>query len=400
MPLNIKVGPIGLLDMLKFKNQPKVRRAAIARAPSTPLPKAFGSNLKAEALHPERQSLRIAQVIDRGPNAKTFVFESADGKPLAFFRAGQYLSLSLSIGGSRITRPYSICSSPKQASEGRYEITVKEVPDGFASGYMLANWKVGAVVEASGPQGAFHYEGLRDARRIVGVAGGSGITPFLSMARALRDGTEDFELTILYGSRSAADILFRDELDSIAASCPKVKIVHVLSDAGEEGFERGYITADLIGKHAGSGRYGVFMCGPRAMYSFLDGELPKLRLPRKDVRRELFGAPKDPRGLPGYPAGASEATFKLAAIIRGERFEMPCLSTETMLAALERSGVAVPSRCRSGECGFCRSKLVSGPVFIPEDIDGRRAGDLAYGYVHPCATYALGDLVIEAPGAS
>ena len=74
---------------------------------------------------------------------------------------------------------------------------------------------------ASDPQGFFYYEDLRDAKHVVGLAGGSGITPFLSMAYALRDGAEDFELTLLYGSRDEESILFKKELDEVAAACPK-----------------------------------------------------------------------------------------------------------------------------------------------------------------------------------
>ena len=112
------------------------------------------------------------------------------------------------------------------------------------------------------------------------LAGGSGITPFLSMARAIRDGVEDFNLTILFGSRTEESILFREELDEICAACDKVKVVHVLSDEEKAGFEHGFITADIIQKYAVA-PYSVFICGPEAMYRFLSGEVAKLALPRR-----------------------------------------------------------------------------------------------------------------------
>ena len=78
-------------------------------------------------------------------------------------------------------------------------------------------------------------------------------------------------------------------------------------------------------------------------------------------------------------------------------FEIPCNANENILVALERAGVAGPNRCRGGICGWCRSRLLSGDVFIPEDTDGRRAQDKLDGYIHPCATFAVSDLSIEMP---
>lgn len=398
--LYVKVGLIGAFDMLKFKNQPKVRARRIARASAAPLPEEYGTNARAAALHPKTQALAVTEVLQHGPDVKSYVLRREDGMPAAYFRAGQYLSLQLEIDGAAITRPYSISSSPDYAREGKYLLTIKRADGGFASGYILDHWVVGTKVTASGPEGLFYYEPLRDAKRVVGLAGGSGITPFLSMAYAIRDGAEDFELTILYGSRRRGDVLFEKEFAEIAAQTSgRVKLVDVLCDEQAEGCESGYLTAELISKYAGEGPYSVFLCGPQAMYRFFDGELPKLSVEPKFVRRELFGAEKQPWTLPGYPADARGKEFKLTVKNCGRVYELRASADEPVLVAIERAGVKAPSRCRSGECGYCHSKLVSGDVFVSEATDGRRRADKVFGYIHPCVTYPLSDLTIELPGA-
>ena len=245
--LKVKVGLIGKFDMLKFKNMKKVREKAIQAAPANEISGVFPINENAKALHPDFLELVIDRIIDRGEaQAKTFVLKRPDGAPLPYFRAGQYISLKLPLDGSFVTRSYSLCSSPKEALRGEYDITVRANPGGFVADRLLAEKKPGDTIISSGPLGFFYYEDLRDAKHVVGLAGGSGITPFLSMARALADGIEDFTLTLLFGSRDEDNILFRGELDELARSCPKFKVIHVLSEEEKEGFEHGFITADLI----------------------------------------------------------------------------------------------------------------------------------------------------------
>lgn len=396
--LNYKVGLIGKLDMLRFKNMPKVREQAIQAAPATPLPKTLTTNEKAKTRHPAKQEVVISEIRRNGADAKTIVLKTPDGSPLAYYRAGQYVSVSVPIGGTVTTRSYSLCSSPAWAKRGEYNITVKRDDAGFVSPYIQDNWKVGQKVTISGPQGHLYYEGLRDAKKVVALAGGSGITPFMGMAYAIRDGLEDFDLTILFGSRTAEGIVYKKELDEVCAACSKVHVVHVLSDEEREGYEHGFITADLIKKYGGDGEYSIFMCGPQAMYNFLDGEIAKLSLRRKFVRRELFGAIKDPWNQPGYPAEMRGRSFRLKVIKYGEEFDITASADEPLLTAIERAGITAPSRCRSGECGWCRSKLISGNVFIPEKTDGRRKADLDFGYIHPCSSFPTGDCVIEISG--
>ena len=398
MAVNVKVGLIGAFDMLKFKNMAKVREQAIQAAPAKEVNGEFTINQLAKKLHPDYQKLVVAEIIDHaGAASKTFVFKRVDGEPVAYFRAGQYLSLKLRIGDSFVTRPYSISSSPKWALEGKVAITVRSNPGGFAAEWLLENLKVGDEVTASGAEGQFYYEELRDSKNVIALAGGSGITPFLSMAYAIRDGIEDFNLTILFGSRTRENILFADELAKIQADCPKVKVVHVLSDEEAEGYEHGFINAELIKKYAPE-EYSIFLCGPEAMYRFAEKEIAKLDLPRRKVRREMLGVTKKVWGQPGYPAAAKDQTFKVTVRRGDKEYQIEAAANEPILAAIERAGIEAPSRCRSGECGWCRSKLISGEVYVPAENEGRRFSDVEHDYLHPCASFPVSDLVIEVPG--
>lgn len=398
--LKVKIGLIGKLDMLKFKNMKKVREQAIQAAPAREVKGDFPINNNAKALHPDYVTLVVDEIIDRGAaNAKTYILRSKDGKALPYFRAGMYLNLKLELDGSLVTRSYSLCSSPKKALEGKYAITVRSNPGGFAADKLLTGLKVGDEVVSSCPQGFFYYEDLRDCPTVIGLAGGSGITPFLSMAEAIADGTEDFDLVLLFGSRDVDNILFKDELDALAKKTDKFKVIHVLSDSEAEGYEHGFITAKLIKKYAPEGEdYSVFLCGPEGMYKFLKPEIAKLGLPERLFRRKLIDVTKSVWESEGYPAECRDKTFELTVRQGDKEYKIPCSANEPVLVAIERAGIKAPSRCRSGECGWCRSKLVSGTYFVPAENEMRRWADKEYGYIHPCSTFATSDMVLEVPG--
>lgn len=360
----------------------------------------------ARALHPKQQYVKVAKIIERADDCKSFVLvpdEEKGTKSLAYFGAGKYLTVFEEIEGMKITRAYSISSKPKDTLDGKYMLTIKRVDGGLMSNYILDTWEVGTKVKVSAPAGNFEYQPLRDAKKVICLAGGSGITPFLSMAGAIVDGDEDFELTLLYGSRNKDAILFYDELLDITQKTDKVKVVHVLSDenadASEEGFEKGFITAELIKKYAPENEYySVFICGPQVMYNFLEKELPKLELPKKYIRHEMFGEFHDPKTQADYPSDVPE-TVTITVTIQDETKTVTGSTNDSVLQILEKNGIAAPARCRSGECGFCHSHLLSGKVYVPKHLEYRRLADFKFDCIHPCCSFPLSDLVINVPVA-
>jgi ferredoxin-NADP reductase len=403
MKYNYKKDALKTLSVGPFLAIEKTRDAKIEAASDDMPVSEFNANRLAKALHPKVQYAKIKAVKDHS-DAKSFTLVPDGGRgtnALAYFRAGQYVSVYLNIGGAKLNKPYSISSNPGDAlgeENTSYTLTAKKSAKGYASDYILDNWKEGDALELSAPLGEFYYERLRDADTVIGLAGGSGITPFYSMACAIATGIEDFRLTILYGSRTRENILLKDELDAVAArSDGKVKVVHVLSDEEADGFEHGFLSADIIKKYTPSGDYSIFMCGPREMYDYEDGEIEKLGLKRRRVRRELFGEFGDPARDTAYPEAEAGKSYQLTVDVFGEQKTVSCRSSQTLLSAMEDAGIDAPSHCRSGDCGWCHSRLVSGEVFVPESVDGRRLADVKFGWVHPCCTYPLSDITLEVP---
>ena len=397
--MNVKVGLIGVFDMLKFKNLRKNRAEMIASAEAKPLPGTYRVNELAKRLHPTAQHLKIAEIIDETHDAKSFVLVPDKEKgttALAPFKAGSYINVRTMLAGSVARRTYSLSSSPKEALEGKYRITVKLKEGGFLSAWLHNEAKVGDTLTATDPGGHITYSRIRDCRRVVALAGGSGITPFYSMADAIVNGQEDFTLTILSGSRTADGILLKDEIEALAAkSAGRVKVVHVLSDEEREGYEHGFVTAELIKKYAGEGDYSVLMCGPKAMYTFCEGECKKLGLPKRRYRAEMSGDYMGVVDNADYPKEQIGREYSLTVLIHGEATRLKCQAGESLLWAMERAGINAPSHCRSGECGWCHSRLVSGEVYVPAEVDGRRVADKKFGWIHPCVSYPLSDITLE-----
>ena len=386
------------LTPFPFLGEVKTRVKAIQAAPDTIPQSVYNANILAKSLHPAVQHVKIAKVEDHG-GAKSFTLvpDKARGtEKMAYFRASQYVSVSLNIDGAPVNKPYTIRSNPKDAlgsGDTSYTLTIKLTDPAYASAHILSTWKEGDQVDISGPLGDFYYQNLRDAKQVVAIAGGSGITPFYSMAAAIADGIEDFDLTILYGSRTADSILLKDEIEAVAArSKGRVKVIHVLSHEEKEGFEHGFITAELIRKYAPQGDYSVFMCGPKAMYTFEEGEMKKLGLPKRRYRMEMSGDYLGAAQNADFPGSKKGKVFTLTVDIRGEKQTIPCKAEESLLWAMEQAGIKAPSHCRSGECGWCHSRLVSGDVYIPEDADGRRMADKKFGWIHPCCSFPLSDI--------
>jgi len=180
-----------------------------------------------ERLHPPKLQLKVSRIISETATAKTLRLISA-GAPLPPFQAGQYINLNVVIGGIRTSRAYSISSSPAQTAY--YDLTVRRIENGFVSDYLLDQVKVGDEFEASAPTGNFYYNPLFHGKNLVFIAGGSGITPFMSMIREVLDSGIDRQITLIYGSKSAEDVIFDQELTDYAVNFLNFSYHLVISD--------------------------------------------------------------------------------------------------------------------------------------------------------------------------
>lgn len=354
------------------------------------LPKDYVENF-VSLLHPKFIDVKVSEIIEETSTTKTIRFSPKDGY-LPPFRAGQYVSLKVKIGKILTGRSFTISSPPH--IRGFYDITVRRVEEGFVSQYLLDDVKIGDEFEISGPAGSFYHEPLTDGNELVFIGGGSGITPFRSIVKEVIDRSQDFKIWLIYGSRTADDIIFEDEFNEISKNHQNIKYQLVVSEPpdGYSG-KKGFITADVIKEVVGDVKGKTFyLCGPDLMYSFVVPEIEKLKVAGRKIKKEAYGPPTDITKEPGWPKDVSpDKIFKIT--VRGEK-TIDAKAGEPILNSLERASIVAPYVCRSGECSYCRTKIHSGKAFMPDRVPIRES-DRWYDYIHSCMAYPLSDMEIS-----
>jgi len=343
-----------------------------------------------QQLHPKQLELCVAEIIEESASTKTFRLISKDGY-LPPFLAGQYIALFLEINGIRTGRPFSISSPPNQT--GYFDITVKRVENGLVSNYLLDRVNRGDELLSSGPEGNFYFNPIIHKKTMTCIAGGSGITPFMSMIREIVDCGLDRTVHLFYGNRTDEDVIFDAELTNISERFDNIAYVPVIEEP-DDGFDGacGFVTGDLVREFIGDIEdKSFFICGPQGLYDFCLPELEGMGIPRRKVRQEMYGAPLNIWEYPGWPqAVGADDTFSVK-LKDGRQFEAS--AAESLLVALEKNKAVVPSLCRSGECSMCRVKILSGKVYQPAGVPVRKS-DRQFGYVHSCVSYPIENLEI------
>jgi ferredoxin-NADP reductase len=342
-------------------------------------------------LHPPRMLLRVTDIFDETASTKTFRLVAED-PPLPPFQAGQYIALAVEVDGVRTSRPYSIASPPNQL--GFYDITVRRVEDGVVSNHLLDRIKPGDVLESSGPVGEFYHNPIFHKKTMVCIAGGCGITPFMSMIREIMECGLDRTVHLFYGNKGLDDVIFHETFLWFSERFENFHYYPVIEEP-PEGYDgcRGFITGKLVRDTLGDlADKTYYLCGPRAMYDFCLPELERLGIPKSRLRREVYGAPVDITRDAGWPTGV-KGEDRFTVRVRG-RGTFPARASESVLAGLEKNGFVLPALCRSGECSMCRVKLLAGKVFQPAGVLLRKS-DRQFGYIHSCAAYPLEDLEIS-----
>lgn len=352
----------------------------------------------ANEIHKDKVKAVVVNIKDETPSSKTFTLKACEGYEMPYFNAGQHISVKFPIDGKYVTRPFSVSSSPKETDEGLLQITLRKNENGYVTPFVWDNWKEGTEVLFDGAFGDGWYSPIRDTKHVVGIAGGSGITAFRSIAKDMATSKRPEKFTILYGSRNQDDIIFFDELNEIAkASDGTVEVFNILSEP-KEGWtgETGFISADIIKKLVPDwDKVSYYVSGPQPMYDFLAGEFKKMGIIEKFVRMEEYGETPDITKSPLYPKGHENETFKITVQFGCDEQVIDAKATDTVVVSLEKAGLAPDTHCRSGACGWCRSLLVKGDVWQRPQSDGVRASDKDYGYFHPCSAYPMSDLTIK-----
>lgn len=386
------------IDMLSTKKMIEQRISNVESTPIKPIEPLSYVNQLAEIIHPKQHNLKVVKIQQTTHNSKKYTLETTNNNA-AFFRAGQYLSIYLNIDGYEINRPYTISSSPLTAkNKNQYELIIKSKPDGYVSNYILNNVKLGDILKSTSPQGDFYYTFLRDKLHVVAICAGSGITPFISMAKAIVDGCEKFSLTIIYGNRTKKDIILHDELNELEKkSNNKIKIVHVLSEekVSSNNYEHGFITKEIIKKYCDPSKVSFYLCGPKAMYKFVMKNLLELKVEHKFIRCEASNEIGKPNIYNTYKNLGNKEIYKINVKSKNHSYWINARFDETILVALQKAKIAILSNCLSGKCSWCRVKITKGTVYSPKTFASYRGADNINKIYYTCSSFPTSDLEIE-----
>ena len=344
--------------------------------------------------------LRVARIYPETPDVKTFRFVSCDRGPIPFsYLPGQFLTLMLPIEGNPTKRSYTISSSPAQ---GYYcEISVKREDQGLGSRYLHDVLKEGDTLDFHGPSGKFTFTG-KESGSIVLIGGGVGITPLMSVTRALADMGWRGEICLVVGCSDPEHFLFGAEIERLKERNPNLHVFVAMSALKEDlpGFHRGQITKDLLLEWVPdiATKPRIHLCASPRMMDAVKQMLADLGVPSERIKTESFGSQEkpatraivwaaQPKAEPGQPAAtvAFQRSAK-SATVQGD---------ETVLEAAERLGVEMNYSCRVGSCGECSVRLISGEVKMDVE-DALEPEDKAAGIILGCQARPTSNVVVEA----
>ncbi len=327
----------------------------------------------------------------------------APADPEAFeFIQGQYLTFRQEIEGEEIRRSYSICAG---LDDGVLQVGIKRVDGGAFSTWANEVLSVGDVVSAMPPMGGFHAPLTPDrAKRYVGFAGGSGITPVLSIIRTVLAREPKARFTLIYANRGVNTIMFREEIEDLKnLHLGRFNVIHVLEqDAQEIDLFTGMVTEEKCGELIRSGWVGVegldmaFICGPEPMMLGIAAALKTAGVPEERIKFELFVSAQPGRLkrkavsiADGSGGGETEVAVTLDGSTQTIRFGKDTSILEGALA----SSLDVPFACKAGVCSTCRCRLIDGEVEMVTN-HALEDDEVAKGYRLSCQSYPLTDRVV------
>lgn len=350
---------------------------------------------------PQYYDLKIRQIVQETKDAITIVFDQPAGENLEY-RSGQFLTLIVNIGGKDIRRSYSLCSSP--FLDESPAVTVKRVDNGVMSNWLADNLKPGSSIKVMEPMGQFTTEFVKSNKRhIVMFAGGSGITPMMSIIKSLLKQEPDSIVSLIYCNRNIDSIIFKDTLESWATKYEgRLHVIHVLDEApmNWQGYS-GLLNHDMLVKlferipDWGIDKTTYLMCGPEGMMKNVETLLDAHKIPRAKIFKESFVNGTIDKEKKEAPAGGDNKAREVTIRYDGNEFKFKVEPNRTILETALDQGIDLPYSCQSGLCTACRGKALSGKVKLDEE-DGLSQSEKNEGYVLTCVGHPLtDDVVIE-----
>ena len=343
-------------------------------------------------------ALRVAEVVPETAEANSIRFEvPAELRDRFAFKAGQHLTLRATLGGEEVRRNYSLCTAPDDQD---WMVTVKRIAGGIFSNWVGDQLKPGDMLDVMPPHGSFTTDfDASKSRHLVGIAGGSGITPVISLIKSTLKYEPNSSFTLLYGNRDSSSVIF---LEALAALKDKhhgrLEIYHFL-DAEEQDIELFNGMLDrarceeaiehLVPDAAEVD--GWFICGPGPMMDAAEGVLLDRNIPRERIHIERFTADRPPEAvareieqLQSQAEGVS-----VSVTLDGRTRKVP-FTQGNILDSARASGLPAPFACKAGVCATCRAKVTSGKVEMAARY-GLTDEEVAAGYVLTCQSVPLGD---------
>ena len=349
----------------------------------------FGMAVPAERLSSSGGTyrVRLARIEYQTPEAKTLRFLLPQGRHIVA-RPGQFFTFEWMIDGRPVIRSYSICSSPSQRSF--IEITPKRVPNGCVSRFLNDRAKVGLTAKARGPYGRFYFDEAKH-QRIVMIAGGSGITPMLSILRYIDDLSIAVPATLIYCVHSIGEAFFQSEIAALQARLSWLRYVLVLSRPHSEwaGWKGRLRNENLEAELEEPLDSTFFLCGPPSFMELGRDLLKHIGVEPSSILQESFGGAVAGERQTSSTRGPLEVNFYRSAVA----FKVS--PNETLLESSEKNGVLIPSGCRQGVCGTCRTRLLSGRVRM-ETEEGLNDELRSQGFILPCVSRPIGDITLDA----
>lgn len=329
--------------------------------------------------------LEIIDIVEETHDIRTFRLKRKSGKPFPEFNEGQFITFHIPHDGDFIQRSYSISSSTMNRLI--VSVSIKKIHDGIGSSWFHER-NVGDEVTAYTPNGLFttvddKYEGTP----LVFVAGGIGITPFMSMLQSAVDVGSKTPMHLFYGMRSEKDMAFHRELEAMAVRYDNIYYHPILSEPssdwqGDHGFiDYAYIASKVQGIQLAK----LFFCGPAVMTDTVTEQLLANEIPASHIHSEKFASPVS-LDLEAVPDVSAQVEFD------GTSYEYT--GKETLLEFLEAKGESINFACRVGVCGACKCRVESGEVDAFSD-SGLTAEEKKAGYTLTCVARPKGDVKLK-----
>ena len=351
---------------------------------------------------PHYYDLKISEIVQETKDAITIVFEQP--ATTLNYKPGQFLTLIVNIGGKDVRRSYSLCTSPHLGEKPA--VTVKRVDGGIMSNWLPDNLKVGSSIKVMEPMGQFTTEYSKtNKRHIVMFAGGSGITPMMSIIKTLITQEPDSIVSLIYCNRNIDSIIFKGLLEQWATKYEgRLHVIHVLDEApmNWQGYS-GLLNHDMLKKlferipDWGIDKTTYLMCGPEGMMKNVETLLDAHKISREKIFKESFVTGTIDKKDKKEPATSGSENKAREVTIRydGNEFKVMVEPHRTILETALDEGIDLPYSCQSGLCTACRGKCLSGKVKLDEE-EGLSQSERAEGYVLTCVGHPLtDDVVIE-----